>query len=271
MTDTRLADVSEFQTVDWPAYNEPAVIIRALYGTSHVDNKWDANIAGARNNKAIRCRGIYQYIVAGQDIVAQANAFVRTVQRLLPGEFALADIEEGSGDLQARFETWVRIVHQGLGGDEGEYSGAAFAAAHLESFKGARFAWVAAYQSYEPSIGHQLWQNTDAERFAGISAPCDGSIFHGTIDNLLALIGAPTTPEAPMSLFDAAHSSDQDRGGVTRLAYISIFGAEPSESEWNFCKWCLGAGSGLDSIVSGLADSKVGQAARAKRSPQPTV
>lgn len=201
MSDIRLADVSEFQTVDWPAYTEPAVIIRALYGTSHVDHHWATNIAAARARAGLRVRGIYQYVVASQDIAAQAHAFVALVGRLLPGEFAIADIEEGGGDLQGRFETWAQIVHASCGGVEGEYSGVSFARAHLEDFAGAPLVWVAAYQANEPTDHHQLWQYTDRQSFAGISAPCDASVFHGSIDQLYALVtGAPVPAPAPKPL-----------------------------------------------------------------------
>lgn len=274
MPDLRLADVSEFQTVDWPAYVEPAVVIRALYGTSHVDKHWAANIAAARARAGLRVRGIYHYIVASQDIAAQAHALVALIKAaggLRPGEFVIADIEEGTGDLRARFETWVQIVHAGLGGVEGEYSGVAFARAHLGDFAGASLVWVAAYQSNEPTDHHQLWQYTDRQSFAGISAPCDGSVFHGSIDQLYALVtgASPSPQEDPhMSYLDGAHASDDDRDGAVREVYLAVGGEEPTVPELNFCKWLLGAGSGYGTIVRGVADSAKGEAARAARNEQ---
>jgi hypothetical protein len=71
-------------------------------------------------------------------------------------------------------------------------------------------------------------------------------------------------------MLDGAHASDDDRDGAVRLVYLTVYGSEPSVSELNFCKWLLGAGTGYGSVVRGVADSTAGQAARAKRSPQPT-
>src|SRR5438046_897595 len=77
-----LTDISEFQ----PDLNDAlylatfskAAIIRAAYGDAHADRAW---YGGDRRSllHAAGCRwlGIYQYIVATQDVTAQAKALVR--------------------------------------------------------------------------------------------------------------------------------------------------------------------------------------------------
>lgn len=91
MTELLLPDVSEYQReVVWTevaAANGGAAIIRAMEGTDHVDAAWDG---GARRDAArgagIRVCGIYQYLRADQPAVPQAEAFVKLVGRLTPGE-----------------------------------------------------------------------------------------------------------------------------------------------------------------------------------------
>ncbi|MDQ3739599.1 MAG: glycoside hydrolase family 25 protein [Actinomycetota bacterium] len=200
MNPLNLPDVSEFQpNVDWKAvaaHNGGAAIIRALYGTSHVDKAW---YGGARRKEAhqdgIKVLGIYQYLVAGQDAVAQANAFVQLVGHLAPGEFAVLDLEEGSGSQLARAEAWLQHVdaHLTYPGYKGAwlYSGASFfqSAGLMPIANSKRHTWVAAYgQSHPPSVPHTLWQNSSGVQWPGIGK-CDNSIYMGDLHGLRAAIG----------------------------------------------------------------------------------
>jgi hypothetical protein len=76
---------------------------------------------------------------------------------------------------------------------EWTYSGLAFARAHLAD----KVDWVAAYGQSEPADAHTLWQFTDKQNFAGIGTPCDGSVFNGTIDQLIALTQGAVTDMTP--------------------------------------------------------------------------
>lgn len=190
-----LADISEFE----PDINDAmyllwskAVIIRAAYGDAHDDHAW---YGGQRRDLlrqgGVRFLGIYQYVVAGQDITAQAQAFC-LIGQPRPGEYYIADIEEGTGDLRQAWQTWVNVVRSTLGAvPVGNYSGLNFAAAHGL----APVDWVAAYQAAEPTVLHELWQFTDAYQVPGIGT-CDCSVYHGTIDSLAALAyqGAQPAP-----------------------------------------------------------------------------
>lgn len=190
-----LADVSEFQPdIADAAYLQwsKAIVIRAMYGDAHDDGAW---YGGARRAALLAggCRflGIYQYLVAGQDVTAQARAFCQLLGTLNPGEYPIADIEEGSGDLQQAWVTWANVVYSELGFAPGDYSGLNFAAAHGL----APVDWVAAYGTAEPAVPHKLWQFTDSYAIPGVGT-ADCSLFHGTIDQLAALAygGAQPAP-----------------------------------------------------------------------------
>lgn len=223
MMTIHLPDVSEFQpNVDWhevASSNGGAAVIRALYGITHIDHAW---YGGARRSdahaKGIRALGIYAYLTATDDAILQAQAFVRLVGTLHPGEFAVVDVEEGDGNQLARVEAWLRYVNQHLNyaGYNGAwvYSGDNYARNHgLEPmFAGPTHTWVAAYQAAEPhGLGHTLWQHADAEHWPGIGA-CDCSVFAGTVVDLLGKIytlaeGAPPHAPAPVSTVPPRHSS----------------------------------------------------------------
>jgi GH25 family lysozyme M1 (1,4-beta-N-acetylmuramidase) len=193
-----LPDVSEFQpNVDWKAvaaHNGGAAIMRAMYGTGHVDKAW---YGGARRKSAheagIRVLGLYQYVVQNEDPVAQAQAFVNLVGHLAPGEFAVMDLEEGSGDQLPRARAWLEHVDQHLTypGYRGAwlYSGAAFFAERglMPIAESHRHTWVAAYEAAPPPVPHTLWQNSSGVEWPGIGK-CDNSVFDGDVHQLHAAV-----------------------------------------------------------------------------------
>jgi GH25 family lysozyme M1 (1,4-beta-N-acetylmuramidase) len=186
-----IPDVSEFQkVVNWAACGaqNPAAIVR-VHNSNRPDNYAQPNIAGARAHCS--WRGFYQYLTATADPVKAAHAFQATLGPTLPGEVMILDLEAGTGDQRARRQAWLNALHDPI---EWTYSGLSFARAHLA---GVRVEWLAAYGQSEPTDSHTLWQNTDARRFAGIAAPCDGSIFHGTIADLIALTSPKPDPFSP--------------------------------------------------------------------------
>jgi GH25 family lysozyme M1 (1,4-beta-N-acetylmuramidase) len=187
VSDLYIADISEFQPgVDWATYAAatPAVIIRAHNGR-RPDHLWAANAAGA----SAHCRwwAAYQYLPADVDPAVAAWRFRQTLGGARPNATIL-DLEEGTGDQQPRQHAWLAALADDDITDW-TYTGDYFARAH-----GLTVDWVAAYQKREPTTAHQLWQFTDKQQFAGIGAPCDGSVFHGTIDDLLALTGNAPVP-----------------------------------------------------------------------------
>jgi len=194
-----LADISEFQPqVADSAYLawSKAIVIRALYGAAHDDKAW---YGGQRRDLlhagGARFVGIYQYLVAGEDGAAQAQAFHDLVGPIRPGEVLIADYEEGQ---RAMLTAWYNRMHQLYGTPVAPYlwtySGLNFGAANgvlpVE--------WIAAYQSAEPASSHTLWQFTDAYTVPGVGT-ADCSVFHGTIDQLAALAysGQQQQPQPP--------------------------------------------------------------------------
>jgi hypothetical protein len=202
MDPLHLPDVSEDQPeVDWQVVadrNGGAAIIRAMYGAYHVDDAW---YDGARRDDAhhagIEVLGIYHYLAADQEVAPQAEAYVRLLGSLRPGEFAILDLEVGDGDQLGRAEQWFEYVDEHL-----TYPG--YTHAWLYSDLGFlqsaglmpvvertdRHIWVADY-SVEPQIRHTLWQHTDSEIWPGIPTGGKGndcSIFHGDADGLHAVV-----------------------------------------------------------------------------------
>ena len=171
-------DASEFQgVINWAAVVDPGII--RVHNSSRPDNYAQPNIIGAR--RSCPWRGWYQYLDAGADPTKAAHDFQATLGPTLPGEVMILDIEAGTGDQRARRQAWLDALQDPI---EWTYSGLSFARTHLP---GVRVDWIAAYQQSEPTDAHTLWQNTNARRFAGIANPCDGSLFNGTLTDLIAL------------------------------------------------------------------------------------
>jgi hypothetical protein len=203
-----LADISEWQPqiadAAYAAWSQ-AIVIRAAYGDAHDDTAWYGGQRRDFLHKAgIRFLGIYQYLVAGQDGGAQAQALHNLVGALRPGEILIADYEEGA---RAVLTAWYNKMHQ-------LYPQAAWQ--YLWTYSGLNFGaakgvlpveWIAAYQPSEPASLHKLWQFTSTYPVPGVGT-CDCSVFHGTIDELAAL----AYPGQPVPLYgppqDVAVSQD---------------------------------------------------------------
>lgn len=194
-----IPDVSEWQAdVDFAALkrqNGGAVILRAAYGASHPDLKFAAWRTRA-HNAGLRAVGIYQYIVASQDITTQAKAFVSLVGKRNAGEWFIADIEEGGGNQAGRAKTWISYVQQHLGGVCWVYSGESFSGSH--GLRSAAPLWIAAYRSTEPTAKHVLWQCTNGKDGAHVTSwpgagKCDTSLYHGSLADFVKLIGGAST------------------------------------------------------------------------------
>lgn len=176
MADLVIPDVSEYQTVDFDRWSGP-IIVRA-HNSNRPDNKWAQHAAGAARQP---WWGAYQYLTAGADPAAAARALLATLGDRRPN-CTMLDLEEGAGDQRARQHAWLDV----MAGDpavDWTYSGLYFTRAHnLDDVQ-----WIAAYGQREPTDAHRLWQFSSGYTFPGISSPTDASVFHGTVDDLLAL------------------------------------------------------------------------------------
>lgn len=228
---THLADISEFQgVVDWPTYgrNYGAVIVRAHNG-HRPDKNWATNRDGARANVTVR--GWYAYLAKDITAETQAAGFCNAVGQLRGGEFCVVDVEEGTNQT-ARAKAWMAFVDSRLGTRSWLYTGEAFAMAQLGALVtfADRNLWIANY-SRTPALRHTLWQHTDAEQHAGIRAPCDCSIYNGTVSDLAALVGGAVSPEVAMARFpNAVDACWAPNGGVWVLAAdggVGAYGGAP--------------------------------------------
>ncbi len=196
---TLLPDLSEFQPdadmAGIKAKNGGAAIIRAAYGDAHPDQIFAHLRAAAAGYKFL---GLYQYVVASQDITAQANAFVRLVGKLAAHEIPIIDLEEGDGNQSGRANTWLAAVDSAfgltarpLGERSWLYSDENFATSHglASFFHSRRRTWLAAFTAVEPtSLPHTLWQSTNGSVGAHITSwpgagKCDTSVYHGTLSD----------------------------------------------------------------------------------------
>jgi hypothetical protein len=201
--------VSEFQTgtsaPDWAGIktkNGGAGIIRVGYGDAHLDHMFVSNYTALKSH-GYQFMGLYQYLVAGQDVPSQAAKFCEWVgppSAVAPGTVFMLDLEEGDGDQSGRALAWLNMVdgHYGLNArplNERSwlYSYGSFVATHNLGgiFASNRHTWIAAYQSTPPPIGHTLWQSTDGKTGANITnwpgcGRCDTSFHNGTLATLSA-------------------------------------------------------------------------------------
>jgi hypothetical protein len=197
---TYLADISEFDPniadAVYLAWSK-AIVIRAAYGDAHDDKAWYGGARRAALHKGgVKFLGIYQYLVAGQDGTAQANALHDLVGELEPGEVVIADFEEGQRSMLTawynRMSSWYPVHYLWT------YSGLNFGQA-----QGALpVEWLADYTSVEPSSPHTLWQFTDRFSVPGVGS-CDCSVYHGTADQLAALAKGAATPPPAVALTPA--------------------------------------------------------------------
>lgn len=194
-----LPDVSYAQpNVDWAKvahHNGGAAIIKATEGVTLVDALWAQGRRQSAHKHGIKVLGMYHFLDADPDPVAQAKHFVATVGSLRPGEFAIVDVEVGAGSEAQRTKAFVDYVdHHFYGGHPGTwvYGSSSFFQEHgLMGFaQSSRHTWVAAYGPTPPTVPHTLWQHTDHEQWPGIG-PCDCSIYNGTLAQLRGVLVAP--------------------------------------------------------------------------------
>jgi hypothetical protein len=188
------------QAADGSPYS--VVILRATYSNSHVDTKYVSNLAEARAAGLLVDH--YGYMNQATDAASQGTFFGETVKAhggLRPGEAIYCDCEEGGGDQAPRVEAFLAAAHAVLGDpvqDEGEYSGASFFVAHLGTTPSGFHRWIAAYQPSDPKVpGEEEWQFTDHQTMPGVSAPCDCTIFNGTLAQYKARFSPPAPAPAP--------------------------------------------------------------------------
>jgi hypothetical protein len=200
-----LADVSEFQDVQWPAFvsgGGEGAIARVFNGY-RPDNAWPARQQLMRS-AGVPIVGWYFFLVSDVDPASQANSFSQHLGPLAAGEFVAVDSEEvpwhpwAAGQQASSTKTALESLDRQYGqptmvytNQDGLNSGVDPTGQPL---------WIA-----DPSGSFQgafaLRQFTDAYRFPGIATACDASTTNLTRDQFLALVTAhgavPPHPPAP--------------------------------------------------------------------------
>ena len=213
MPDIRLADVSEWQpNIDAAAYLAGGY--RTLIVRAHSGYRPDKMMPARRDylrGFPFAALGYYQYLAHDRDAAQQARELVSTVGPLRANEFLVLDHEEGAGNQIARADAWFAVVDQAIGFKATLYAGYFYCRDHLGGW--GRWAnrprWLAAYSTVEPGDPHELWQNTDAARFPGLSGTVDGNIFHGDERRFAAVFtaGRGTVAPAPPKPADSRPAS----------------------------------------------------------------
>ena len=210
------SDVSEFDpNIADAAYLRwsTAIVVRALYGTSHDDNAWyNGERRALLHSGGATFVGIYQYLVKGQSGTAAAQAFHALVGPIEKGEVFIADFEEGSkSELVAWYNEMLVLYGPEIAPYLWTYSGLDFGLA--EDL--APWQWLADYTDVEPSAPkHTVWQFTDSYNVPGVGV-ADCSVFHGTSAQLAALAYDGVVP-AP-----AAFSGEYVTGGLFDLQKLA--------------------------------------------------
>jgi hypothetical protein len=201
--------------------------------------------------------GLYQYLVAGQDPVAQATAFCNWIgppSAVAPGTVFILDLEEGNGDQSVRANAWhdkvdtfYGLKNKPLNERSWLYSYTSFVASHNLGgiFASNRHTWVAAYQASPPALGHTLWQSTDGTSGSNITSwpgcgRCDTSIHNGTLATLAAdAWGGAVEPPVPppfhgewvsagqLSLTDLAATFKLLPSGLLRMTAVHYGAFDP--------------------------------------------
>lgn len=273
-----IPDVSEFQTgataPNWPgikSQNGGAASIRVGYGNAHLDKMFVSNKTALQSN-GFTWALLYHYVVAGQDITSQAQAFCNWIGsgQLKSWMRPCIDLEEGSGDQSGRAATWLSYVDNFFGLSSLPlnkrswlYSGDSFASAHglTAICNSARHTWIAKYSSSPPSNPFTLWQSTDGSVGSNIfnwsgCGKIDTSVYGSSIAALQSATYSATNPnptEVPDMVPAVAHWTDP-QGNVNH--YHARIDPSPNSDDLQYMgpdtnfTWVNIAGSNAASGVS---------------------
>jgi lysozyme len=197
-------DVSHYQpAIDWATIVRAGFqycFIKATEGTASVDRSFASHWQDSR--KAGLLRGAYHFFRPTVPVASQAALFLRTVERLQPGDLPpVLDLEapqDWTGiplkERTALAVSWLEAVERHLGATPIVYLSPAFASEILENTTElARYPiWLAHYTMAEaptvpkPWSSWTFWQHSN-ERTPGVTVPVDLNRFNGSRDDLKAL------------------------------------------------------------------------------------
>jgi GH25 family lysozyme M1 (1,4-beta-N-acetylmuramidase) len=200
----KFADISEHQsTFDANGYLNAGtkVIICRTHSGYRQDKALPSRMTQIRSTGFV-CVGWYQYLAADRDAAAQAREYIATIGQLKANEFAIVDIEEGSGNQAPRADAWFAVVDPWAKTKATLYSGASFLNDRLGGTGryGNRPLWIASYpNSYSANTalypkGATFWQYSDRERFTGLSGAVDGNYYANSAAELLTAVKGKAAP-----------------------------------------------------------------------------
>jgi lysozyme len=208
-------DVSHHQqAVDWPAIAASGIhfcFIKATEGSSFVDPRFASNWRGAAEAGIVR--GAYHFFHPGEAVTAQADLFLKTVERLETGDLPpVLDLESPQewiaiplANRTSLALSWLETVEQALKVRPIVYLSEAFVTNILQNPKAlAQYPlWLALYTSQpsptvpKPWSKWTFWQYTQTGTAPAIAGSVDRNHFNGTRDDLKALAFAPPQIPAP--------------------------------------------------------------------------
>lgn len=239
-------DVSYWQQgVDWQSVKDSGIgfgIARVSYGISK-DTFFDANWTGMKSAGLVR--GGYQFYLADQDPIAQAELMVEALGPLGQGDFApVLDIETTEGQSAATIidgiTQWLDHVEGATGRKPIIYTGKYFWQDNIASadFSGYPL-WIPNYSFDCPNLPDGYWddwalfQYTDSGSVPGVSGNVDRNRWNGTMEDLVRFAGGGFAAEFVAQSFPYASEGPlQMRAGDVVEAWIELrnVGARPWDS-----------------------------------------
>ncbi len=204
-------DVSKWQgAIDWAQVAGDGVrfaVIRVNHGLEDIDERFDENWAGARDNGIIR--GWYQYFLIDEDPVDQADLMLDRLKGRLAADdlVPVIDIEhDGTGDETpeeyiAAIWQWIDRVEAATGKKPLLYTYQYFwnTRINTDEFELAGYPlWFANYNVTCPTLPNTLtrwdfWQTSSTGSVAGITGNVDTNLFNGVEAEMSDLMMGPAT------------------------------------------------------------------------------
>lgn len=200
-------DISEFQPhADIVGIRQQtgAISARLAYGIRS-DHMMPDRINQIRSQKFAAV--MYYHFLTSDSVLAQLREVSSVLTHLEPGEGVFLDWEKDGSYTPplAQRDAMISALNQYYGQPTGLYSSASFLKDNPTPED-----WIASYGVSEPTLPHLVWQATNgqyaingqpAPSWAGIGK-CDTNLFHGTAEQLGALIaphGGPQVLNAPLA------------------------------------------------------------------------
>lgn len=204
----KIIDISHHQgEIDFKKVKKTidCVIMKATQGLSFIDHKFQENRTKARAEGILV--GVYHF-ADGNDAIKEATHFLKTVGKMLPGEFLVLDYEIHLSNPDLWCSTFLNFVFKETGLKPLIYinSSTANGFSWSKTIKGGYGLWIANYGANDgkmgkvPTIGkfpmYVLWQYTSRATINGITGFVDMNDTYLTLQDLKSYgLQSPTSPK----------------------------------------------------------------------------